>query len=405
LIWFWIGFFSLVALLLFIDLGLLHKENKEETFKSAVGWTIAWVTLGLSFSGVVYLIYGNHWLGARMVVNGQVASGLDAAMVYLSAYLLEEALSIDNIFVMSLLFTSFRVPPRYQHRVLFWGILGAIFFRVAMLGGGAWLVKQFTWIFYVFGAYLVWQGLKLFKGEGDDEEGGSHMERSLAVRLLRRVVRVVEGDHGGKFLVRDSHGHRAHHAGGVPVRRRADRRGVRPRLDPGGARGEPGDLHHGHLEHLRDPRPPLALLRARRRDGEVPLPQGRARDPARPHRRQDDRARLLQDAALALAGPDRRHHRRRRRRLAAHQQLRRRRLGRRGPDAGLSRSAAEAICFWGRTGSASAPGPSDRQHTVDSERPCEERRSRDDLLWRRPVGVFAVTGRSTHGRSVFRATV
>jgi tellurite resistance protein TerC len=209
LIWFWIGFFSLVALLLFIDLGLLHKENKEETFKSAVGWTIAWVTLGLSFSGVVYLIYGNHWLGARMVVNGQVASGLDAAMVYLSAYLLEEALSIDNIFVMSLLFTSFRVPPRYQHRVLFWGILGAIFFRVAMLGGGAWLVKQFTWIFYVFGAYLVWQGLKLFKGEGDEEEGGSHMERSIAVRLLRRVVRVVEGDHGGKFLVRDSHGHRA----------------------------------------------------------------------------------------------------------------------------------------------------------------------------------------------------
>jgi tellurite resistance protein TerC len=209
LIWFWIGFFSLVALLLFIDLGLLHKENKEETFKSAVGWTIAWVTLGLSFSGVVYLIYGNHWLGARMVVNGQVATGLDAAMVYLSAYLLEEALSIDNIFVMSLLFTSFRVPARYQHRVLFWGILGAIFFRVAMLGGGAWLVKQFTWIFYVFGAYLVWQGLKLFKGEDDDEEGGSHMERSLAVRLLRRVVRVVEGDHGGKFLVRDSHGHRA----------------------------------------------------------------------------------------------------------------------------------------------------------------------------------------------------
>jgi tellurite resistance protein TerC len=209
LIWFWIGFFALVALLLFVDLGLLHKENKEDSFKSAVGWTIAWVTLGLSFSGVVYLIYGNHWLGATMVVNGTTATGLDAAMVYLSAYLLEEALSIDNIFVMSLLFTSFRIPSKYQHRVLFWGILGAIFFRVAMLGGGAWLVKQFTWIFYVFGAYLVWQGLKLFKGEGDDEEGGSHMERSLAVRLLRRVVRVVDGDHGGKFLVKDSHGHTA----------------------------------------------------------------------------------------------------------------------------------------------------------------------------------------------------
>jgi len=206
--WFWIGFFALVALLLGIDLGLLHRENKEESFKSAVGWTIGWVALGLSFAGVVYLIYGNHWLGASMIGDrGRVASGGEAAMVYVSAYLLEEALSVDNIFVMSLLFGSFRVPARYQHRVLFWGILGAIFFRVAMLGGGALLVKKFTWIFYVFGAYLVWQGLKLFKG--DDDEEASHLERSFAVRILRRVVRVVEGDHGGKFLVRDSHGHRA----------------------------------------------------------------------------------------------------------------------------------------------------------------------------------------------------
>jgi tellurite resistance protein TerC len=210
MIWFWIGFFALVALLLFIDLGLLHKENKEDSFKSAVGWTIGWVTLGLSFSGVVYLIYENHWLGARMLgPHGEVQSGVDAAIVYLSAYLLEEALSVDNIFVMSLLFTSFRVPTKYQHRVLFWGILGAVVFRVAMLGGGAWLVKQFTWIFYVFGAYLVWQGAKLFKGEDEDDEDGKHLERSLAVRFLRRLVRVVDGDHGGKFMVRDNHGHRA----------------------------------------------------------------------------------------------------------------------------------------------------------------------------------------------------
>jgi tellurite resistance protein TerC len=208
MIWFWIAFFGLVAVLLFVDLGLLHKENKEDSFGSAVGWTIGWVTLGLSFSGVVYLIYGNHWLGARMLnPDGTVATGLEAAIVYVSAYLLEEALSVDNIFVMSLLFTSFRVPPRYQHRVLFWGILGAIFFRVVMLGGGAFLVKRFDWIFYVFGAYLVWQGAKLFKGEGDEDE--NHLERSFAVRFLRRLVRVVDGDHGGHFMVRDSHGHRA----------------------------------------------------------------------------------------------------------------------------------------------------------------------------------------------------
>jgi len=206
--WFWIGFFVFVAILLAIDLGVLHRENKEESFGSAVGWTIVWVALGLSFSGFVYLMYGNQWLGVRMVgADGTVQTGLDAAMVYLSAYLLEEALSVDNIFVMSLLFTSFRVPPRYQHRVLFWGILGAVVFRVGMLGGGSWLVKQFTWVFYIFGAYLVWQGLKLFRHDEDEDEG--HLERSLAVRFLRRLVRIVEGDHGGKFMVRDSHGHRA----------------------------------------------------------------------------------------------------------------------------------------------------------------------------------------------------
>jgi tellurite resistance protein TerC len=208
MIWFWIGFFALVALLLFVDLGLLHRENKEESFKSALAWTVAWTALGLSFAGVVALIYGNHWLGASMVDSrGQPADGLDAAMVYVSAYLLEEALSVDNIFVMSLLFRAFRVPARYQHRVLFWGILGAIFFRVTMLGGGALLVKRFTWIFYVFGAYLVWQGAKLFRGEGDEDE--NHFDRSIAVRFLRRLVRIVDGDHGGRFMVRDSHGHRA----------------------------------------------------------------------------------------------------------------------------------------------------------------------------------------------------
>ena len=209
MIWFWIAFFALVALLLFIDLGLLHKENKEDSFKSAVGWTIAWVTLGLSFTGAVYLIYDNHWMGAGLLAGGRTVSGGEAAMNYLAAYLLEEALSVDNIFVMSMLFTSFKVPPKYQHRVLFWGILGAVVFRVVMLGGGAWLVKQFTWVFYVFGAYLVWQGAKMFKGEPEDDEDGKHLERSFAVRFLRRIVRVVDGDHGGKFLVRDSHGHRA----------------------------------------------------------------------------------------------------------------------------------------------------------------------------------------------------
>ncbi|MCE9573744.1 MAG: TerC/Alx family metal homeostasis membrane protein [Deltaproteobacteria bacterium] len=202
MIWFWIGFFVLIAGLLALDLGVLHKNAGTPTFKSAMGWTIAWVAVGLSFSGVVYLIYENHWLGAAMTDEyGKPVGGGGAVLVYISAYLLEEALSVDNIFVMSLLFRSFRVPTQHQHRVLFWGILGAIVFRVGLLGGGAWLVKTFTWIFYIFGGYLVWAGIKLLRGEDEEGEPGSHMDRSLAVRILRKFVRIVDGEHDGKFII------------------------------------------------------------------------------------------------------------------------------------------------------------------------------------------------------------
>jgi tellurite resistance protein TerC len=213
MIWFWLGFFALVALLLILDLGVLHRRATEPSLRSAVMWTIGWICLGLAFSGVVYLIYENAWLGARMAAapagGGAPATsaiaatgsgdGADAAITYVAAYLLEQALSIDNIFVMSLLFRSFRVPAKYQHRVLFWGILGAIVFRISMLGGGAYLARRFTWVFYVFGAYLGWQGIKLMRG-GDDEDGDH--DKSLAIRALRRFVRIVDGDHGGKFSVR-----------------------------------------------------------------------------------------------------------------------------------------------------------------------------------------------------------
>ncbi|HET7505311.1 MAG TPA: TerC/Alx family metal homeostasis membrane protein [Kofleriaceae bacterium] len=209
MIWFWLGFFVLVALLLVLDLGVLHRKATEPSIRSAAWWTVAWVCLGLSFAGVVYLIYEHAWLGAQMAARpasgggtapagGASGDGGDAAITYVSAYLLEQALSIDNIFVMSLLFRSFRVPVKYQHRVLFWGILGAIVFRIAMLGGGAYLAKQFTWVFYVFGAYLAWQGVKLLRG--DDEDDGTH-DKSLAIRALRRFVRIVDGDHGGAFTV------------------------------------------------------------------------------------------------------------------------------------------------------------------------------------------------------------
>lgn len=189
---FWIGFFALVALLLFLDLGVVHRRAKTMSIRTAAAWTTGWVSLGLAFSGVVYVIYEYDWHG-----NGTgVGTGTDAVITYLSAYLLEQALSVDNIFVMSLLFSSFRIQQQYQHRVLFWGIIGAVVFRVVMLGGGALLAAKFSWVFYIFGAYLVWQGLKLFGDDGDD-----NIDKSTSVRLLRRFVRVAEGDFGGKFVV------------------------------------------------------------------------------------------------------------------------------------------------------------------------------------------------------------
>jgi len=202
MVWFWIGFFALVGLLLVLDLAVLNRRAEAHGFRKSLVLTLFWVSLGLAFSGVVYLMYEHHWLGARMAdAQNTKHPGLDATVVYLSAYLLELALSVDNLFVMSLLFGSFRVPQRYQHRVLFWGILGAVVFRVLMLGGGAYLANRFTWIFYVFGGYLVWSGLKLFKPEGDEAE--DPLEHSTAVRILRKFFRIVEGDHDGRFLVRD----------------------------------------------------------------------------------------------------------------------------------------------------------------------------------------------------------
>jgi len=197
MIWFWLGFFAFVAALLVLDLGVLHRKAKTPTIRSAAYWTVGWMALGLSFTGLVYLMYEHHWLGATLVEPSK-RPGSDAAIMYVSAYLLEYALSVDNIFVISLLFTSFRVPSKYQHRVLFWGILGAIVFRLIMLAGGAYIANKFDWIFYVFGGYLAFQGLKLLKPESDEEE--SH-DKSLAVRTLRRFVPIVDGDHGGKFLV------------------------------------------------------------------------------------------------------------------------------------------------------------------------------------------------------------
>lgn len=196
MLYFWIGFFTLVSLLLFLDLFVFHRKNDEMSFHQALGWTAFWVALGMSFSGVVYGMYEFGWHGGGTSAHSP-QTGFDAIVVYLSAYLLELALSVDNVFVIALLFASFRIPRRYQHRILYWGIMGAIFFRVIMLTGGVYLVRNFDWVFYIFGAYLIYAGVKMMIAKEPDTEHA--VEEHLATKILKRFVRIVDGHRDGKF--------------------------------------------------------------------------------------------------------------------------------------------------------------------------------------------------------------
>jgi tellurite resistance protein TerC len=202
MIWLWIGFFVLIILLLALDLGVFHRKAHAFSLREAVGWSLFWIALGLAFCAPVYLIYERHWFGATVApAGGLVSGGAQAVVRYLTAYLLEKSLSVDNIFVISMLFSSFRVPARHQHRVLFWGIVGALFARGAMIAGGVWLVHRFTWIFYVFGAYLGYAGVKML---GSKHEEGAGPAASRSIRLLRRILPIASNDHehGGRFTTR-----------------------------------------------------------------------------------------------------------------------------------------------------------------------------------------------------------
>jgi tellurite resistance protein TerC len=199
MVWLWLGFTALVVLLLVLDLGVFHRNAHEVTLREASVWTVVWITLGLSFTGIVYLIYKGHWFGAELT-NGIAAGGAgQAALLYVTGYVLEKSLSVDNIFVISVIFRTFRVEPRFRHRVLFWGIIGAILLRAAMILGGAWLVHRFAWVFYVFGLYLAYTGVKLFREKGAEIDP----ETSAFIRLARRFLPVARGDHGAHLVARE----------------------------------------------------------------------------------------------------------------------------------------------------------------------------------------------------------
>lgn len=200
----WLGFGLLVAVLLALDLGVFHRKAHDIRLREAAGWSIFWVSLGASFSGVVFGIYQYHWFGAALGDAPATAltppEGLEALLAYLTGFVLEKALSVDNLFVIASIFTAYKIQGRYQHHILFWGIVGAIVLRGAMIWGGVWLVSHFTWIFYVFGGYLVYTGLKL--AFGDEHE--SDPEKTFLVRTARRILPVANGEFGERLLTREN---------------------------------------------------------------------------------------------------------------------------------------------------------------------------------------------------------
>ncbi|HMP84553.1 MAG TPA: TerC family protein [Verrucomicrobiota bacterium] len=184
--WHWAGFVGCILFFLALDLGVFHRKAHVVGFKEALAWTSVWVTLSFCFGLFISPAIVEGWTRTETVE-------------FITGYVIELSLSMDNVFVIALIFTYFRVPPQYQHRVLFWGILGALIMRGVMILAGAALISKFMWTLYIFGAFLVFTGIKmLFVG---DE--GVHPDKNPVIRLAKRMFSVTNEFHGQKFTVRD----------------------------------------------------------------------------------------------------------------------------------------------------------------------------------------------------------
>ncbi len=180
--WWWIAFNAMVLALLAIDLGVFNRKAHAVSVREALGWSAVWISLAIGFG---------LWIGSSM--------GRQSMLEFYAGYLVEQALSVDNLFVFILIFGYFRIPAELQHRVLFWGIIGALFMRGAMIGAGALLIAQFHWIIYLFGAFLVFTGAKMAFG-GDSE---IEPESNPVIRLVRRFLPITARFHGERFFVRE----------------------------------------------------------------------------------------------------------------------------------------------------------------------------------------------------------
>ena len=180
--WLWIGFNLFVLAMLAIDLGIFHRKAHAVSVKEAAIWSSVWITLALIFNFGIY-----RYMGPQR--------GLE----FLTGYLIEKALSVDNIFVFVLLFSYFRVPAKYQHRILFWGIIGALIMRGTMIVAGAMLIARFHWIIYIFGGFLVITGIRM----ATHDEGDIEPEANPVLKLVRRFLPVTNVYHGQSFFIRE----------------------------------------------------------------------------------------------------------------------------------------------------------------------------------------------------------
>ncbi|MBE2214165.1 MAG: TerC family protein [Opitutaceae bacterium] len=181
--WLWIGFHLFVFAMLAIDLGVFHRKAHVVSFRESLTWTVVWITLALLFNFGIW-----HFRGEQ------------PALEFLTGYLIEYSLSMDNVFVFALLFSYFGVPQEYRHRVLFWGVLGALVMRAIMIGLGAALIAKFAWIIWIFGGFLILTGIKMLVKR--DEE--IHPERNPVVRLFKRFVPMTPDYQGQSFIVRQA---------------------------------------------------------------------------------------------------------------------------------------------------------------------------------------------------------
>ena len=181
-LWWWVGFNVFVLAMLAVDLLIFHRKPHEVSLKEALVWSGVWIGLALVFNAGIYF-----WQGKQ------------PALEFLTGYLIEKSLSVDNIFVFLMIFACFKVPAKYQHEVLFWGILGALLMRAGFIAGGVTLIKNFHWIIYVFGAFLIFTGIKMVL----DKDKEIHPEKSLVLRLFHKIMPVTKGYEGGKFFVKN----------------------------------------------------------------------------------------------------------------------------------------------------------------------------------------------------------